>query len=245
MAPWEARRGGNWFSNLKNWWGTDGRSSGVCYWGRSERDIGDSQMVRDTPERHTQTLVLVPYLKEIIWKTSGSRFSGEPKYPNMPRSLGSRECYGPCVQVQSEPAVTSPLLSHSRCPRPTSICTQILYREGCTNQDISLLFPLLPTCGCCSSHWPCLSLHAKSCCWRPRLDCSADTYHFIFSYEQGVGMSHLACWTQTEVLKCWLLSIRPAGYSEQKCRLAACCGWYHPAHGAYSKTRVESQPRGF
>jgi len=49
----------------------------VWYWGRSERASGDSQMVRDTLERHTQAFALGPYLKEIICKTSGSRFLSE------------------------------------------------------------------------------------------------------------------------------------------------------------------------
>lgn len=39
-----------------------------CYWGSSVRDSGDSQVVKDTLQRHTETLALVPYLKETIWK---------------------------------------------------------------------------------------------------------------------------------------------------------------------------------
>lgn len=97
-------------------------------------------MVREALQGHTQTLVLVPYSKEIIGKTSRSRFlSKTPKYPNMPCSFGSRECYGPWIQGWTEPALISSLISRSHYPKPTSIFTQILYREGCTNQDISLL----------------------------------------------------------------------------------------------------------
>lgn len=57
----------------------------------------------------------------------------------MPCSFGSRECYGPWIQGWTEPALISSLMSHSHYPKPTSIFTQILYREGCTNQDISVL----------------------------------------------------------------------------------------------------------
>lgn len=57
----------------------------------------------------------------------------------MPYSLGNRECYRPWTQGWTEPTLTSSLISHSHHPKPTSIFTQILYREGCTDQDISFL----------------------------------------------------------------------------------------------------------
>lgn len=113
-----------------------------CYWGRSARDSGDSQTVKDTLQRHTQTIALLPYLKEMICKTLRLQdyfLSKTPKYPSVPYNLGSRECYSPWTQGWTEPTLTSSLISHSHYAKPTSIFTWILYREGCTNQDISLL----------------------------------------------------------------------------------------------------------
>lgn len=60
----------------------------------------------------------------------------------MPYNLGSRECHDPWTQGWTEPTLTSSSISHSHYAKPTSIFTQILYREGCTNQDISLLLSI-------------------------------------------------------------------------------------------------------